>query len=502
MAQTAENLSDTINAAILKATVDPDWFCETLLNCPNDPWQSELMNAIADIDRKRLGYKTLFNHLGLNRFSVVAFHGPGKTHIIAKIGWWWGFTRKGRVPCTGPKLEQLKSRLWPELRKLKASANRALAEMVTINKTTLEWCKDVDWCMLAESASQPENLAGFHDKWLAFLVEEASGVEEQMFPVIEGALTTEGSILVLIGNPTRTTGEFWASHCKQGTRELYYRLAITPDDSPRIDQQWVKDMIAKYGANSPVVKVRVLGKFVDAEENQLLMLPWLEDAKDKEFEDDGTVFRKRISVDVADGGIDDSVITVAYLFNSFTRLVKQYTYSFSNDTAVIDTADAAENVWNAFDCNINNGDDIVVDGLGVGAGTAAELYKRKLPVIKYKGGSDSDDKKQWRNRRVQSYLSMRDDFRDGTVDIASDFVTEDEWLHYTAQMCCIRTRDAKDRLEDLETKLVLKKLFPNIGSPDKADSTAMIWATQTPKSFEETTIATFGELESESNVDY
>ncbi len=34
--------------AIAKAFDDPGWFCETILRIPNDPWQTELMEALAE----------------------------------------------------------------------------------------------------------------------------------------------------------------------------------------------------------------------------------------------------------------------------------------------------------------------------------------------------------------------------------------------------------------------------------------------------------------------
>lgn len=469
---------EIMTRAVQQATVDPDWFCNEILRSPNDPWQSECLNVVADLDRARLGLPTLFNHELKQRLSIVAFHGPGKTHFVAKLAHWWNFTRRGLIAATAPKEKQLRTRLWPEFRKVSSEALDYYKQLIKVDTTKVTWADDVDWCMLAETASQPENLQGLHHKWILFLVDEASGVNEEMFPAIEGALTTPGSFEVLIGNPTRATGEFWASHNKAGTRELYYQKAIQPQDSPRIDPKWVKAMIQKYGKASPVVQIRVFGKFVEADANQLLTLYWIEAARDRKREEDGSFPRLRVTVDVADGGEDETVITVAKHYDSYTKLLRQYRFNFPASVSPIKAGEEAERIFEHWKGNPANGDDLVVDSIGVGAGTAGYLIKQELPVIQYKGGESSDDTQAWRNRRTQSYLVMRDALRDGTLDIDENFLDNDDWEDFCAQMCSIRTNPGTERVEDLETKKMMKAR--NIKSPDMADSTSMQFATQSP----------------------
>src|SRR5437660_3308188 len=77
---------------------EPLWFCEEVLNhraLPGEPslaedatrsweldsFQRDLLNAVADIWRE----KTLLNHERKTNLSVVAGHGPGKTHTAALI---------------------------------------------------------------------------------------------------------------------------------------------------------------------------------------------------------------------------------------------------------------------------------------------------------------------------------------------------------------------------------------------------------------------------------
>jgi len=472
--------------ATKKATFDPNWFCNNILRSPNDPWQSETFNAIADLDRIKAGIPTLHNHEGKTRFTICAFHGPGKTHFIAKLGHWWNFTRVGKIVCTAPKEKQLITRLWPEFGMLRNSAIDEYRSIMKVDNTSIQWGHDSEqvdkmWCMLAETASNTENLAGHHHKSLLFLVEEASGVSDRMFEVVEGALTTEGAILVLIGNPTKTEGEFYRSHTHRKTEHLYYRKKIRHDEcSPkRIKPAWVKGMIEKYGESSPVVQVRVFGNFVDQGENQLLALSWVEEAR-RAWEPDGSNYKLRISVDVADGGIDESIITIAFIYETFTVLKKMYRYSFPAAVSPVMVAEVAMKHAVEWDYDLKRGDDIVVDSIGVGAGTAGIIIKTKLyKVIAYKGGSTQGvNTKIYRNQRARCYIGIRDDFRDGTLIIDPDFCSDGDWEEYLIQACSVQTKPGDERVEEIVSK---KEVKANGGkSPDMTDSTAMVKTNQSP----------------------
>ena len=464
---------------VRQSTVDPEWFCVNVLRSPNDIWQTECMQVISDLDRVRLGLEPIFNVDQRNRITVRAFHGPGKTHWLAKMMHWWNFTRKGKIICTAPKEDQVKTRVWPEFRKILANAIPEYKKLIQPTRTMVTWLDDPDWVALIESAATPENLAGHHDDWLLYLVEEASGVDEAMFPAIEGALSTPSAVLGLIGNPTRTTGEFHASHCKRGTKELYYQKAIRHDESTRISAKWVKDMIDKYGEDSPVVQVRVFGNFVDMEERQLLSLEWLEDAISREYIPDGSIPRFRVSVDVADGGEDSSIISEGLEYESFYYLRRQHKFNFPSSIAPVKTYEAAKRIYDAMAEEFPTSEgDMVIDAVGVGAGTAGLAMGDGVPVIAYKGGEASDDSTMWANRRTQSYICYRNDLRDGLVVISPDYCDPDDWDDFFGQHVSIKTVDNGDKREELETKKALRAR--GIKSPDMPDAIKQHWATQAP----------------------
>ena len=156
---------------------------------------------------------------------------------------------------------------------------------------------DPDHWAFMETAAAPENLAGLHDKFMMICVDEASGVDEALWPVIEGAISTgKIVILVIISNPTKNTGTFADSHLKPKVSKDWFKIHIRLEDTKRVSRAWVKRMQNKYGKTSPVVKIRCLGEFADDDENQLLSLSWIEEARYKPFEIDGSLKRRRLSI--------------------------------------------------------------------------------------------------------------------------------------------------------------------------------------------------------------
>jgi len=166
-------------------------------------------------------------------------------------------------------------------------------------------------------------------------------------------------------------------------------------------------------------------------------------------------------------------------YQSVLRLTKQTEYSFPGGQAITMAADEIERIWELNGMTAENGDDIVVDSLGVGSGVCAILINKGYPVVRYMGGAKSDNVNLYRNRRVQSYLVCRDYFRDGDVVIDEDFVRLDEWDDVIGQLCSVQRNTATERIEDLITKKEM--VNKGIDSPDRADSIAMQFATQSPE---------------------
>ena len=484
---------------------EPIWFAEQVLNHralpgestmaedPKRTWeldkfQCDILEAVADVWRKKWGWPTRINHEGRNYITVRSGHGPGKTHTAALVAHLFNTAFEGRIVCTAPKLGQLRTRVWGALRKIDARAEPWYRSTHVIHDTAVYWksrddrgrlVENRDWCILAETASQPENLAGHHERFMLVLVEEATGVTEHLWPVIFGALSSgEIVILLIISNPSKNTGTFADSHLKAHEAKHYFRYHVNLANARRIDRDWAAKMKTKYGERSPYYRIRVEGEFADAGPNQLIALQWLMDRTLAEMpQADGSMPKLRVSVDVADGGECETVVAAAHHYHSKTVARKMERFNFAAAESPIEAGKAAERMFLAWGGDKAR-DEFVVDAVGVGAGTAGWLIDRGYRVIAHRGGESSDDPKRWRNRRTQSYINLRNALRDGSIELAPDmFDDRDDWEDFYAQMCSIETTGT-DKLDELLTKKQM--LERGIASPDMADSLSMQYATQVP----------------------
>jgi len=483
-------------AIIARSRIDPVWFCKYVLRVELEVWQVEMMEAVADLDRIRRGIKTKFNHDGRKRFTIVSCHRSGKTFYICCLMIWFQFTRRGRVPLTAIKEDTITRRTLPTMREIVRGAHPIVAQAITIKFKHAYFFNDQTHDIVGETATNPDALAGFHHANLMFVVDEASSIPDPMFSVISGALAGANAILVMIANPTRTEGFFYASHKDIRTEKYYYRKSIDPfTETTRVSLEWIEEMRIRYGENSPIYKIRALGEFAESSENQLISLDWVNGSRMGDVVPDGGNPRLIVTSDVGGGGVDSSVVIVALEYPAFTHFVKMYSFNFPGATAVADLREALTHVWEEHNGDPLNGDYFVIDSIGIGDGVSAELVKAQYPVIRYKGGSQSDDTEVWRNRRVQSYLCLRDALRDGRVRFDPNFCDEGQWLELEAQIVSIRAEPGTEKWEDIELKS--RMLARGIKSPDIPDAMSMVYATQEPhNSGGSADIELIGELES------
>ena len=409
---------------------DADWELEQ--------WQIELIESVADVYRKRHSMPTKFNHQGKSYVTVRSCRGTGKTFGLALLAHIFGFAFDPVIiPCVAPKLEHLKTRFMAEFTKIATRAIPGYRDLMDIQATTVHWffSEPVNHMLLCETGRQPENIQGLRRRFTLYLVDESSGIDETMPSVIEGNLaSTEIGIRVEVSNPTRNIGHFAQTHLSKRTEQDYHRMHVGPEKSRRVKQVWLDKMVRAYGANSPVVQVHCFGNFADASPRQLITLAWVTDAMDKEpRKPDGSIRRIRVSLDVADGGTDESVVCVKEMYDSYERVLRIRRYVFTAKDAVALAADAAEEQFLELG-GVKLEHEIVVDGLGVGAGARDILLRRGYRVVEHIGGASSSEPTRWRNRRVQAYLCLRDALRDGNLEIADDaFDTVDDYEEFLAQ---------------------------------------------------------------------
>src|SRR5215831_3224381 len=108
----------------------------------------------------------------------------------------------------------------------------------------------------------------------------------------------------MLGNPTRNSGTFHASHHKD--RGSYTPLHFRSSDSPLVAPDYRERLVRKWGEGSNVVRVRADGDFPRAEDDVLISLDLTEPCLTREPEVGAG--QRILGVDVARLGSDRTVL--------------------------------------------------------------------------------------------------------------------------------------------------------------------------------------------------
>jgi len=270
---------------------DPVLFSREVLLFEPDDWQVEVLKDLATS----------------NKVSVRSGQGVGKTGLEAvTLLWFLCCFPYARVVATAPTRQQLNDVLWAEISKWQSKS--------PLLKILLKWTKtricmsgqEERWFAVARTATKPENMQGFHEDNMLFIVDEASGVADPIMEAIMGTLSGGNNKLLMCGNPTKTTGTFHDSF--YADRSLYKCHKVSSLDSQRTNKDNIKSLIKKFGKDSNVVRVRIFGEFPLQDDDVFMPLSIVEQGRLNEVNQEP--YAIDIGVDVARFGDDETVIAI------------------------------------------------------------------------------------------------------------------------------------------------------------------------------------------------
>lgn len=322
-----------------------------------DPCQVQMLQAVATGDR----------------VAMRSGHGVGKSTGVAWTILWYLDTRyPAKVPVTGSNFEQLKATTWAEVGawlRRKPAGLQAFWDYTTESLRLRERPEESFAVLRTAAKDQAQRLAGFHSENLLSVVDEASAVDDAIFEVLGGALTTAGSKQVLTGNPTQASGKFYRAFHEE--RALWNTIHVSCLDSPRVARAWVDEQRAAYGEDSNVWRVRVLGEFPTSDADGVVPLELVEAAVDRAVEmlDVPPIW----GVDIARFGDDRSALVVRQ---------GNYVVEPPEIWRGMDTMQSAGRIARRFreTPKALQPAEICVDVIGVGAGVVDALKQEGLPV--------------------------------------------------------------------------------------------------------------------------
>lgn len=262
-------------------------------------------------------YEVLDSVVNHKRTSVVAGRGVGKTGTLSwLVLWWLSMFRNGRVVCFAPSFNQIMSVLWPEISKwLKESQ---LAPYFTHTSTKLYLNEDPKNTFgEPRTANKEEAAQGLHAKHLLLLIDEATGVDDRIFEVLQGSLTEYNNKIVIMTNPTRTSGFAYDSHHRN--KRLWSTIRLNSEESPIVDKEWLSGFRSKYISGDYIhdmYKIHVQGLFPSGDPDAFITLDEVDKARYRKVKKEGPI---EVGVDVARKGDDATVIAVRqgnYVFSA------------------------------------------------------------------------------------------------------------------------------------------------------------------------------------------
>jgi len=389
------------------------------------------------------------------RISIRSGHGIGKSTTFSWLLIWYLFCFKdAQIPCTAPTSDQMHDVLWKEVAKW-------LDKLPEVIKEKYDWSANYvrikespeTWFARAKTArkEKPEALAGIHGDFVLFLIDEASGVPQEIFNTAEGALTEDNIIVMMISNPTRLIGYFYDSH--HNDKENWTTLNFSSIDSPIVDNKFVNRIKDKHGEDSDEYAIRVLGNFPKEDMmDESGYVPLYAKADVVQVEETEFIGSVKLGVDPAGDGKDKTIWIARDNFKA-----KVVATELKSDPKGI-----AQKTLTLMDHLNVTSENVVVDNFGVGANVAQEmgLLGKRIMAINVGNLPDNDeDKKMFLNLRAYAYWKQREWIKKG-----GELIRNKGW----DELLSIRHRKELSGKMKIMSKLDMKK--QGYSSPDYADA--------------------------------
>lgn len=426
-------------------------------------WQAEMLSTIGG---HLSNPETRFQPCCI---AIGSGHGIGKSAGIGMVTKWGLDTcEDSRIVMTANTESQILTKTVPEVTKwhnLSITSDwfkpTATAFISTVKGHEKSWRADaVTW-----SLNNTEAFAGLHNKGkrIIIIMDEASNIADKVWEVTEGALTDEETEIIWLafGNPTRATGRF--RECFGRYKHRWYRRLIDSRTVEGTNKAYLDEMVATYGENSDIVKVRVRGMFPSASSLQFIGTDVVQAARTRHVQtlpSDPLIF----GLDVARFGDDHSTLAIRQ-----GRDARKYPWKRWHKT---DTMQIAGDV--AVQADLLKPDAIFVDVGAMGAGVIDRLRQLVDPSIVFEvnfGGAGRDA--NWSgNMRIKTFNKRAEMWCNGRAWLAGGAIPDDQEVE--DDLTGIEYSYSADQEIQLEKKEHMKAR--GLASPDDGDALMLTFA--------------------------
>lgn len=423
----------------------PVLFVREILGAVPEAYQEDLLRAVGRGERK---------------ISVRSGHGTGKSTTLSWVMIWFVLFRfPCKVVVTAPTTAQLYDALFAEMKRWLNELPEALQVLFEVKTDRVELVAAPSEAFISartSRAEQPEALAGVHSDHVLLVVDEASGVPEQVFEAASGSMSGHSAITILAGNPTRTSGTFFETHNRLS--DHWYTLHWSCIDSPRVSEAFVEEMKLRYGEDSNAYRIRVLGEFAQGDDDTIIPLHLAEAAKTRDVKMTPNT-RPIWGLDVARFGSDRTALCKRY--GSVVTEVETW--------KGLDLMQTVGRVKAQYDGMLpsERPSEILVDVIGLGSGVYDRLRELSLPVRSINVSEAPAFGNTYNNLRTELIFRFR-----GWLEQRGSRLPDDPEL--IAELTSIRYSFASTGKMKAEGKDDMRRR--GLKSPDKADAVFLTFA--------------------------
>jgi phage terminase large subunit len=312
---------------------------------PGHPWYNDPVAFVREAlegDPLRHQLEFLRAVAGNEKVAIASGQKIGKTRTLIWCALWWYSTRvDARIILAARNEYQTQRVLWRELKKVIRKARLPIDGVLADQARTGLRAADLRE-MSGHTTKEAEAISGVSGDALLYLIDEASGLPQELGEAIEGNLASGTCKFVMVSNPTQTDGFFFdAFHEK---KEFWTRIQISSEDVAReIGHRHIPGMAnleklarwrEEWGVESPFYQVRVLGRFLTREQGKVVSMALLSDALAIWLDtpdDEGDVLD--VGLDIAGAGRD---LTSFAFVRSVKLLAPPATFANLGDDQIID----------------------------------------------------------------------------------------------------------------------------------------------------------------------
>lgn len=418
---------------------DPVAFVRDVLGAEPLSYQAEFLEAIAKGER---------------RISIRSGHGTGKsTSASWAMLWFTIFRFPNKVVVTAPTSGQLFDALFAELKRWINELPEQLKMLLTVKSDRVELTAAPSEAFISARTSRaetPEALAGVHSDNVMLVVDEASGVPEQVFEAAAGSMSGHSAVTVMLSNPTRSSGTFFESQTRLADSWWTRRWSCV--DSPLVSDEFVEEMRQRYGEDSNAFRIRVLGEFPMADDDTVIPYHLADAARHRDIErspEEKPVW----ALDVARFGSDSTV-----LLKRAGSVV--YEIMVWNGVDLMGTVGRVKAEFDALPSS-KRPQVILVDSIGLGAGVVDRLRELGAPVRGVNVAEAPSAKGTYTNLRSELWFRVK-----GWLEDRGCKLPDNDRL--IAELTSVRYRYMSSGKMAVESKDEMRKR--GLKSPDLADA--------------------------------